>query len=242
MKPECSLNSHQVCLALGVHFNRVEFLMKISLDKSNLIKYLELQIKYNFPDKGNLLGLINVVPAALEKLAYCFGHSRYAQNWKDGVCYFNHLNADQYTVFLYFCSKIAFFKYSNIQLASKLFYLNKILHSFHCMYDTELPDIFLVLHGSGIVLGKALYSNYFVVTQGCTVGSNARFEQPKLGTHVIMYPYSSITGNTIVGNNTCFASGSFVSNENIKDNSLIIGKSPNLLIKNNRTDRFNSFY
>jgi hypothetical protein len=32
MKPECSLNSHQVCLALGVHFSDVSFLDNLPLE------------------------------------------------------------------------------------------------------------------------------------------------------------------------------------------------------------------
>lgn len=216
--------------------------MEISLSKSRITKYLKNQLEYNFPDEDNLDRLDVIVSEALTRVEYCFEHSIYPLNWRGNQCYFNHLNADQYVIFLYFASNIAFQEFGNIELASKLFYLNKIMHSFHCMYDTKLPDIFLVIHGIGAVLGKANYGDYFVVTQGCTVGSNTRSEKPCLGKYVIMYPGSSVIGNTILGDNTCIANGSFVNDERIDCNSLVIGKSPNLVIKPNRYDRLSNFY
>jgi len=235
------------CGQLGPFFSSViaplfGISMDTSLDIKRLTKYLRLQLVHNFPDEGDLEDLSQVVSDALKKLEYCFRHSVYSPNWKNEKCYFNHLNADQYVVFIYFCSVTAFLQCKNIELANKLFYLNKILHSFHCMYDTILPDIFLVIHGSGIVLGKASYADYFVVTQGCTVGSNPQFQQPKLGKYLFMYPYSSITGCTTIGNNACIANGAFVNDELIDGDSLVIGKSPCLSIKENKRTRLSYFY
>ena len=216
--------------------------MQISLEVNTLAQYVKRQLENNFPDGGDLFDLQKAIPSALERLEICFSGSNYALNWKDGECFFNHLNSDQYVVFIYFLSNVAFEEFENIELASKLFYLNKSLHSFHCMYDTRLPDVFLVLHGVGVVLGKAKYENYFAVTQNCTVGSNSDGIQPQIGESVIMYPGSSIIGRSVVKENTCIANGSFVNDECIERDSLVIGKSPNLIIKNNRKNRLNHMF
>ena len=216
--------------------------MQSSLNEDKLSCYLARQLMHAFPDEADLSDLSRIVSKALVKLEHCFQSSRYAPYWRDEICYFNHLNADQYVIFIYFCSGIAFFDIANLALAEKLFYLNKSLHSFHCMYDTILPEIFLVVHGSGIVLGKASYSNYFVVMHGCTVGSNSKFETPSLGPYLFMYPHSSITGKCLIGENVCIARGSHVNDELIPVNSLVFRSSPELILKINRRDRLSHVY
>jgi serine O-acetyltransferase len=216
--------------------------MEISLSLSDLTEYLKKQLENIFPDGGSLNLLNEVVPEAIRKIEYCFSHTNYPLNWKEGKVFFNHLNADQYIIFIYFCSNITFVKFTDVSLATKLFYLNKVLHSFHCMYDTSLPNIFLVIHGGGVVLGKATYADYFIVTQGCTVGANPKFEKPNLGKYLFMYPNSSIVGKTHIGNNVCISHGSFVNNEVIESDSLVVGKSPELLIKFNDPKRMANFF
>mgnify|MGYP003956245453 CR=1 FL=1 len=211
--------------------------MLCSLDTLSLANYLEKQISFIFPDGGDK-GLLNqIIPAALERLRHCFDNTIYSNNWLNSECYFNHLNADQYVIFIYFCSRVAFESHQNKELASKLFYLNKVLHSFHCMYDTILPDIFVIVHAANIVLGKATYQDYMVVMQNCTIGANSKFELPVLGKYLFMYPNSSILGNSHLGANVCCSNGSFINNESIPSNSIAFGRSPELHLKNNRQDR-----
>ncbi|MGE4398266.1 MAG: hypothetical protein AB7D29_01990 [Campylobacterales bacterium] len=214
--------------------------MRTSLSEPQLLKYLEKQISNLFPDEMEIC-LSETVPSALKKIEYCFAHILLKHYRLGGQIYFNHLNADHYVVFIYFCSNIAY-KTGDINLASKLFYLNKTLHGFHCMYDTELPDIFLVIHGGGIVLGKAKYSNYFFVAQGCTVGANGHCEYPILGEGVVMYPNSSIVGKSRIGQNSCLSNGAFVNNCDIEKDTLVIDRSPNLILKPNRADRLSTFF
>ena len=108
--------------------------MILSLDENNLIGYLLRQLGNFFPDGERNGELKEVISYSLEKVKYNFKYIKLDYFWKDGQVYFNHLNADQYTVFLYYCSNIAY-QFGDITLASKLFYLNKLLHGFHCMYD-----------------------------------------------------------------------------------------------------------
>ena len=205
--------------------------MNSSLTKSEIISYITNQLNNFFPDGKTYSIIEDIVTKALEKLEYNFKHIKLSYFWKDGVVYFNHLNADQYTVFVYYTSNIAFEDFNDEELATKLFYLNKTLHGFHCMYNTKLPDIFLIIHSNGIVLGKAKYSNYFVAMHGVTVGSNSKWESPILGERIVMYPYSSLLGKSIIAKSTCFSNGTLLSDFDTEENSLIIGKSPELIIK-----------
>jgi len=215
--------------------------MKLNLSSDKLINYLARQLSFHFPDDADLNDLTDIVNIAIERLRFCFENTKYSPYWRNNFCYFDYLNADQYLVFLYFCSRSSF-QLNNINLATKFFYLNKVLHSFHCMYDTILPDIFLVVHGSGIVLGKAIYNNYSVFMHGCTVGANSKFEIPTLGKFLFMYPNSTITGNCFIDDNCCLSNGAHVNDEVLLPNSLVFGSSPHLTIKRNRRDRLSHVY
>jgi serine O-acetyltransferase len=200
------------------------------------------QLNSFFPDKLYSKNISNVVKDAFLKTQANFQNIALAHYHLDGKLFFNHLNSDQYTVFLYYASYIAYEKYKDENLATKLFYLNKVLHQFHCMYNTKLPDIFVLIHGTGIVLGKAKYSNFLVLSQHCNVGANDKLEYPELSEKVIMYPNSSILGKSFIGENSCISNGAFVNNENIEENSLIFGRSPNLVKKNDKKERFAYFF
>jgi len=214
--------------------------MITTLTSAELYSYLSQQLEHFFPDKTEALQL-GIVELALDKVNYCFSRINLKYYHKNSDSYFNHLNSDHYVAFVYYCSQVAYQK-DMIQLASKLFYLNKTLNAFHCMYDTKLPDVFMVLHGVGTVLGKANYGNYFVCFQGCTVGANAELEYPDIGDFTIMYPNSSIIGKSVVGNKSCIANGTFVNNIHIPENSLIHGRSPNLAISQDKKERFDLYF
>jgi serine O-acetyltransferase len=77
------------------------------------------------------------------------------------------------------------------------------------MYDTKLPEIFLVIHGVGTVLGKAQYSNYFVVYQGCTIGSN-HGKYPVLGRGLGLGANAAIIGACRVGDDVSIGMGTAV--------------------------------
>lgn len=211
--------------------------MHTSLTTDKLIYYLSRQIQNSFPDDADLSDLERIVPRALTRTANCFEKTVYANNWQDDKCFFNHLNSDQYIIFLYFCSSVAYFDIKNPIIATKLFFLNKTLNNFHCMYDTILPDVFVIVHGSGIVLGKATYRNYISIMHGCTVGANSKGDTPTIGEYCLMFPNSSITGNSVIGKNSCISNGAFIYNTNISENSLVFGCSPNNIIKTNCSNR-----
>jgi serine O-acetyltransferase len=213
-----------------------------TLNKKELTLYLTRQLNHFFPDNIKLKNLDTIVELSLKKIESNFKHTKLDSYWRDNVVFFNHLNADQYAIFIYYASNIAFEKMQDETLATKLFYLNKGLHSFHCMYNTKLPNIFLIIHGTGIVLGKAIYEDYLVICHGVTVGSNSKWESPKLGGKVTMYPNSSILGKSNIASNTCLANGTTLMDFNTQSGSLIVGKSPNLLIKKQKSEKFKIYF
>ncbi len=216
--------------------------MQKSISTEKLVSYVKSQLNNFFPDNSCDDNLYQIIYETLIKVSFNFKHIALSHFYKNKKLYFNHLNADQYTVFIYYASNIAYETYSDIKLATKLFLLNKVLHNFHCMYDTKLPDIFVLIHGTGIVLGKAKYSNFLVLSQNCNIGANAEIKYPIQSEYLIMYPNSSIIGECSIGTHCCISNGTFINNQNIKSHKLIIGKSPNLVIKDDKKNRFEYFF
>lgn len=150
-------------------------------------------------------------------------------------CRFNPYHSVQYMTFLYYLSH-DIYKNANIgQLCDKIYYLNKILHSVDLFYAIELPPHWGAEHPLGSVMGRAKYNNGFFFFQGCTVGGTktkeGRDQYPELGENVRMYANSSILGCSHIGNNVQIGAGALVKNQDVPDNSIVFGQSPNLIIK-----------
>ena len=169
-------------------------------DALHLPEYVDRQIQNFFPLEGkdDLLVIQDAMPATLQRLAHCFKYINFPAYFSGNVPRFSILHSDQYAAFLYLLSNEVFNKNGVHPAAKKIFYLNKALHSLNCMYDVQLPPVFLFLHLVGAVIGKAQYGNYLVVRQGCTIGA-LRGKYPTLGDGFIMSPGSSIIGPRKVG-------------------------------------------
>tara|TARA_R110002126_G_scaffold181187_2_gene329930 strand:- start:16438 stop:17067 length:630 start_codon:yes stop_codon:yes gene_type:complete len=150
---------------------------------------------------------------------------------KSGEAYFNPYHSGQYTVFLYFFSNTIFKEQKDcLQLANKIYYLNRIMNACDLFYEVALPEIFMLDHPLGSVIGRGKIGNYFAFSQNCTVGNNNNIF-PVIGEHVKMSANSVILGNSNIGNNVILGAGACVKDENIPENSLVFGNSPNLIIK-----------
>lgn len=143
------------------------------------------------------------------------------------------LHSTQYCIVLYKLSKVVDHK----QLADKLYLLNKMLNSCDIYHGIDLPQFFLPEHPVGTVLGRAKYSDYFVFQQNCTVGGN-KGVYPTIGSHVWMFANTSIIGDCQIGNNVYISSGTQIKDEDVPDNSLVFGASPNLIFKKRSADYF----
>lgn len=118
--------------------------------------------------------------------------------------------------------------------ADQIYYLNKIMHANDWFYAVDLPMHFLCEHPLGSVLGRAEYGDYLFVYQGTTVGgnrSNGKLSYPKIGDNVILFANATVLGDAHIGNNVVVSAGTYIINEEIPDNCIVFGKSPNLTIK-----------
>lgn len=210
------------------------------LSKSELAAYIARQLNHLFPDETVASGALEpVVSDAVDRMGYCIARLR-GKYFAEGR--FDHLHTDQYAMFLYFVGNSLFRRRDDLALAAKLYALNKALHSIDAFYEVELPDVFLFSHPLGTILGRARYSNYFVVYQHCTVGSNLDGIYPTLGEGVAMYGGSAIVGKCSVGANTALSFGTVVMEEDVPADSVVFGRSPSLVVKPSRRnvieDRF----
>ncbi|SMC39372.1 transferase [Sporomusa malonica] len=202
--------------------------MILELSKTEISQLIHGQL-------SNILGMSseisNYLDITLERTHKCFEKTKnkYYRN-PDGEVYFNPYHSGQYSIFLYYLANTIFRNGGDSTLASKIYYLNKILNSVDWYYEIELPEVFGVEHPLGAVLGRAKYSNGFFVYQGCTVGGN-KGKYPIMGKNVILYANSTVIGESTIGTNVAISTGTIVKDENIPDFCLVFGQTPNLVIK-----------
>ncbi len=194
--------------------------MLLSLDKIELMDYTSNQLNHFFPDRNNvnLNKVSHLMDLALDRLDYCFKHVAFQRYNKDGITLFNHLYSDHYLMYTWFLANTLWKEEDDILIASKLYYLNKALHGLDCMYDTQLPEIFLLFHSAGTMLGKASYADYFVALQGCTVGSHKN-NYPVIGKGVSLAANSSVIGNCIIGARCTISTRTTIFQKDIADDS-----------------------
>jgi serine O-acetyltransferase len=212
--------------------------MKLSISSDDFKSYISNQINNFFPDKsvtkpGDFDKAFDI---AVDRLNYCFSKVSYQRYNKDGETILNHLYSDQYLVFIWFLSNTVWKDYGHTPLANKLYYLNKSLHAFDCMFDTKMPDIFLVFHGAGTMLGKGTYSDYFVALQGCTIGSH-QGKYPVMGKGVALAAHSSIIGNCNIGDRVSISANSSVYKKDVLADHVVYRSSDSGMIVNKASEQ-----
>lgn len=214
--------------------------MVFTIPQEEILAQLLLQLKSHF-------FIIEEERVVIEKrfeyaIAACeenFSHSDnkyYFTEWGgDKMLRFNPYHSVQYMTFLYYLSHDIYKNANAGQLCDKIYYLNKIFHSVDLFYAIDLPKHFGAEHPLGSVMGRAKYSNGFFFYQGCTVGGTydkiGGIHYPVLDENVKMYANSSILGESHIGKNVLIGAGALVKNQNVPDNSIVFGQSPNLIIK-----------
>lgn len=104
-------------------------------------------------------------------------------------------------------------------------------------YAIDLPKHFGAEHPVGSVLGRAEYGDNFYFYQNSSVGGTIKEGKevyPVIGKNVQLCSGASILGQCKIGNNVIIGAGTLVKNQDIPDNSIVFGSSPNLIIKNNK--------
>ena len=196
--------------------------LSLSLSCAKLCDYVAAQLNHLFPDPRRITSheLLDSTTAALTRLEICFSQARPKRFHAGRSIKFNHLNSDQYLVFLWLLSNEIYLHSDDPTLADKVYYCNKALHSFDCIYSNKLPEHFMVLHGVGTVLGNAEYSDYFVTYHGCTVGQNAGL-YPRFGLGVGLGTGASVLGNSVVGRDASVGAGVTLVGTYVPDNHAV---------------------
>lgn len=203
--------------------------MILSLPNEPLCDYVGRQANVLFPDGAPVSIAALWVTEALARLETSLEAVADPSFQRDGETFFNHLHSDQYGMFLYLLANSAYRAGGPRSVCEKLFCLNKALYGIDAFYEIELPRIFLFCHAGGTVLGRAQYSDYFLVYQHCTVGAArgaegaARGIYPVLGKYVSLYAGASVLGACKIGDNCRISAGSVVINKRLKPNTMYRG-------------------
>lgn len=210
-------------------------MFKMSLNKNELIRYVAKQVSFHFPDTEVAVDrLAPAVSRALQRLEYCFSKINIKYFFDGTSVLFNHLNTDQYAAFLYYLSNTIWQEEKDSALAAKIYYLNKCLNCIDAFYEVTLPDVFLLVHPVGTVLGRGEYKDYFVAYQRVTVGGNKDLEYPRLGKGVAMYGGSALIGKCEIGDNCLISFGTMVMETAIPPGMVVFGKYPDIVYKKTR--------
>lgn len=199
-----------------------------------LFKQLSQFFPTNEEDKKNI---VEVIPNVLKRLEINIAsvNNKYFQTQYGN--YFNPYHSGQYLVFLYFMSH-EISKNKNLELADKIYYLNKSLNAIDIYHKVNLPETFFFEHPLGTVLGRANYGEHFFAMQGCTVGGTDR-GYPNIGKGLCLYSNSKIIGNCSIGDHVIMSANSYIKDLDIPNNTIVFGQYPNHVLKtNNRNKSF----
>jgi serine O-acetyltransferase len=212
--------------------------MICSIKGKDLASYVQKQVSLFFPDNDIIEAsqIEKYLDEVMGRLEFCFSHIDNKYYFHNGRVLFNHLNGDHYASFLYFLSNTIWLKSKDARVPSKIFLLNKALHGIDLFYEVSMPDIFILVHPVGAVLGRATYGNYLRIYQGCTVGSIHGKGYPIIGENLTMYSNSSLLGSCKIGDNVILGAGARVFNSIIDSEKTLVGQHPFLRELKNRSN------
>ena len=200
--------------------------MKTSLSREALARYLARQLDHFFPDEATGIEdeIERYLPSTLDRLAALVAGIQPPLFHRSGEPHFNHLHGDQYSIFLYLIANEIGTKGGSAEVATKFYLLNKALHGIDAFYEIRLPRLFLFFHPVGTVLGRAEYSDGFMVAQQCIVG-NVRGDYPKLGRGVALCAGSAVIGAAEVGDEVTFGAGSLLIGGQVPSHTTVVGRA-----------------
>lgn len=200
--------------------------MRLSLSSDLLLSYVMRLVAHHLPD--NVTAFAHdpaVFDMALQRIENCFSHIQRKYYFENEETVFNHLNSDHMTSLLYFYGNTMWRETGDCDLPTRLFYLNKIMHGLDLFYSVKMPDIFLMVHPVGTVLGNADYDDYLVVYQNCTVGA-ATTVYPRFGKGTILYSKCSVIGNCTLGDDVVIAANALLIDTDVPAKNVVTGQYP----------------
>ena len=216
--------------------------MRTSLSRPELAEYVARLMANQLPDGRTPTLSGRVLDLALDRLEHCFSRieRKYYRDAAAGAV-LDHLNGDHMATLLYFLANTSWREEGNEGLATRLFYLNKIMHGLDLFYSVTMPDVFLLVHPVGTVLGNAAYADYLVVYQNCTVGAVTTV-YPAFGVGTILYSRSSVLGRCRLGDDVVVAAGAMLIDRDAPRSTVVLGQHPaNRFVPNGRSVRQRCF-
>ena len=209
------------------------------ITKTNPIPLLIRQLENNFfLDAGEAALLESGEQDILDELENCFNFIQIKYFRVGDDSFFNPYHSGQWCIFLTKLSaKMS--RDGHRDLADKIYYLNKILHSVDIYHEVQMPQVFFVEHPLSSVIGRAEIGDKFAFYQGCTVGGN-NTDYPTIGKNVCMFSDSKILGKSLVGDNVWVSANTYIKDQDVPDNCIVFGRSPELTIKHRPADFFYS--
>lgn len=214
--------------------------MILEINKKAICDLVCRQVNNNFSlieeEKKEIEASLDEAVAACEE-NFLHSTNKYYAREIDGKkeAYFNPFHSVQWMIFLYYLGHIIYKKGSATKVCDKLYYLNKIMNGLDMFYAIEMPLHFGAEHPVGSVMGRATYGEDFFFFQGCTVGGYHKKDgsvvYPVIEKGVRMYANSTILGNCHIGTGVKVGAGAIIKNQDIPDNAIVFGESPNLIIK-----------
>lgn len=218
--------------------------MKMTLSKDELSVYTQKQLDFYIPD-GYAIDekcWTEAIDTALQRCDSCFKHIIIPQyrSRENGESLFSHLHRDQYATFIYFLGNTIWLHYHDRWLCDKLLNLQSILHSFFLSYKCEMPNVFVLAHPVGSVIGNAKYSDGLYICQNVTINTHTDAEgNPDLflGKGVVLETGATIIGNKPIGDRVTIGPNVLIHNEKIDSDYTCVSERGKVIIRPRQRER-----
>lgn len=199
--------------------------MKTSLSKEELLNYVIKQMEVYIPD-GYIVDcqcLRKALDRALERCEVCFRHITFPGYCEGGEAVFSHVHIDQYVTFLYFLANSLWTMEGEKEkrTCDKLINLFRILSGCVISYKCNLPDIFLIFHPVGSVIGNATFSDGLVILQNVTVSTPFIPNGTFIGRGCFLGCGATVMGNCRIGERVSLGVHSLVYNNSVPNDSIV---------------------
>jgi serine O-acetyltransferase len=203
--------------------------VKWSLNKKSLASYVARQLSFFNHSNNRLLAakLEKYLPETQNRVRNCFSEIKRKYYLSQGKSIFNHTHGDHYAIFLYYLSNTIYRTDRDTDIAIATFSLNKLIHGLDAHPSVQLPEVFMLVHPLGTVLGKAKYANYFIAYQGVTVGSTEDGSYPEFSEGTVLFSGTSVIGRSKIGSDVVFGANSFLLKTDVPKDCAVIGAYPN---------------
>lgn len=211
--------------------------MKQTLSAEELAAFTQKQLDFYIPDGYTIdeASWKNAIHTALERCDHCFQHILIPQyKTPDGESAFSHLHRDQYAVFLYFLGNTLWTRYGQKQLCDKLLNLQSILHSFFLSYKCEMPNVFVLAHPIGSIIGNANYSDGLYISQNVTINTHTDASgniDLYIGKGGFFSPNVTVIGNQPIGDRVSIGANVLIYNQKIEHDHTCINENGQLKIR-----------